>query len=230
MNDQNGINGIIVQPLTSDVTAISFRDIRLEEAPAKAQETVFADNVPDSISRILKMLKNKDRIDDIAGSFSSFPDQELSLAQMGYSEKMDLGISGQDYLLQSDISWKSAYEKPDFTNSGCGFIFRNENEYTFQRVYLSLDGNIYLSAFRNGTEIPIMTYNYGTWSLQGEGTLTLVADQAKISILYNENLLGTIHNASWMADGSTGLVVQSGTNFDFGTSCTFKNNQMYVLN
>jgi hypothetical protein len=75
-----------------------------------------------------------------------------------------------------------------------------------------------------------MTYNYGTWSLQGEGTLTLVADQAKISILYNENLLGTIHNASWMADGSTGLVVQSGTNFDFGTSCTFKNNQMYVLN
>ena len=230
IKDQNGTNGLFVQPLTSEETVISFRDILLEEAPAKAQETVIADNVPDSISRILKMLKNKDRIDDLAGSFTTYPDQELSLAQMGYSEKMDLGISGQDYLLQSDISWKSAYDKPDFANSGCGFIFRNENEYTFQRVYLALDGNIYLSAFRNGTEIPIMTYNYGTWSLEGEGTLTLVADQAKISILFNENLLGTIQNASWMANGSTGLIVQSGTNFDFGTSCAFKNNQIYVLN
>ncbi len=229
IKNQNGVNGILSQPLTNEETVISFSDIRLEEAPAKAPETAFAENVPDAISRILKMLKTKDRIDDVAGSYIPISDQELSLAQMGYSAKMDIGISGQDYLLQSDISWKSAYEKPNYVDSGCGFIFRSEDEFTFQRVYVALDGNIYLSAFRDGTEIPIMTYNYGTWSLNGEGTLTLVADQAKISVLYNENLLGTIHNASWISEGGTGFVVQSGTNFDYGTSCTFKNNQIYAL-
>ncbi|MHC1773242.1 MAG: hypothetical protein AB9907_16210 [Flexilinea sp.] len=226
---QQGAFGIYAQPLSIDSTDFIFNQIQVEEAPAKAQETVFAENVPDSMTRIIKMLELKERITGTGGSFLALEDRELSLAQMGYYSKADLGITGQDYILQSDISWKSAYEKPDYINSGCGFIFRSEDEYTFQRVYIALDGNIYLSAFRNGTEIPIMTYNYGTWSLEGEGTLTLVADEAKISVLYNENLLGTVYNATWMATGSAGLVVQSGTNYDYGTACTFKNSQAYIF-
>ena len=84
------------------------------------------------------MLELKERISGTAGSYQTFADQELSLAQMGFFQKMDLGVSGQDYLLQADIAWKSAFDKPDYIQSGCGFIFRAESESTFLRAYVAM--------------------------------------------------------------------------------------------
>ncbi len=221
--------GLYAQPLSAEATDLYFSDIRIEEAPAKAETLSIGADVPDAIARTLRVLEQKDRISGMAGTYQTFADQELSLAQMGFYQVSNFGVSGQDVLLQADIAWNSAFDKPDYKNSGCGFVFRAENEYTFLRAYIALDGNIYLSAFRNGTEIPIFTYNYGSWSLTGQGTLTIVANAAKISVLFNQNLLGTVYNATWMATGGAGLTVLSGTNLDYGTACSFTNGQMYLF-
>jgi hypothetical protein len=92
-----------------------------------------------------------------------------------------------------------------------------------------LDGNIYVRAFRNGAEIPLVTYNYGQWSLEGNGIFTVVCSGSKISFLFNQQLVGTVTDATWISNGNIGLTVFSGTNYDFGISCSFRKNQLYLF-
>jgi hypothetical protein len=81
-----------------------------KKRPAKAQETVFADYVPDSISQNSENVeKNKVALMILPVRSVPFRIRNCLWHKWVIQRKMDLGISGQDYLLQSDFSWKSAY-------------------------------------------------------------------------------------------------------------------------
>lgn len=225
----NGAIGLFAQPLSDKPTEILFKSLKISLAPRDTTESSLSEDVPSDIARVIRMLQLKGRIDTLGGDYRELADLNSSLAQMGYFQNHPFDETAQDFLIQSEISWKSAYEKPDTIDSGCGFTFRENSSESFLQAFVAMDGNIYVRAFRNGAEIPLVTYNYGQWSLEGNGILTVVCSGSKISFLFNQQLLGTVTDATWISSGNIGLTVFSGTNYDFGTSCSFSKNQLYLF-
>ena len=154
----------------------------------------------------------------------------MSLAMMGYYSCEGLGLNNQDLLLQSDIAWSSGYERPDYAGSGCGFFLRGADEYTLVEVYAAMDGGVYVNGFRNGTKVELIALKYGNWSIEGSGRLAVAADESKITVLWNDAILGTVTDASWRWSGDAGYMLHSGTNGDFGTKCVFTNGEGYSFN
>lgn len=227
----NGYAGLIVLPLSADATPVSFGPLTVASTPWNESEErgEISEDVPTDIARILKVLNLKDRIKSVGGSYFTIEDGTFELASIGAQNFIDLDVTATDFIMQTDVSWKSAYDKPNLEDAGCGFFFRSQGSGTYLRAYLSMNGAIYLDAYRNDARIPIISYKYGDISVDGSGTLAVAADTEKISILYNGNLLGTYTSATWMGTGSLGYVVKSGTNLDYGTRCTFSNSQIYIL-
>ena len=132
-------------------------------------------------------------------------------------------------LLQSDISWSSGYNRPDYAAAGCGFYIRELNSNSFLEIFAAMDGGVYVNAYRYGEKIPLITLKYGNWSIEGSGRLAVAADANKITILWNDSILGTITDATWRGAGNAGYIVHSGTNGDFGTRCIFSSGEAYVF-
>lgn len=225
----NGAIGLFAQPLSDKPTEILFKSLKISLAPQDTTESSLSEDVPSDIARVIRMLQLKGRIDTLGGDYRELADLDSSLAQMGFFQNHPFDVTAQDFLIQSEISWKSAYEKPDTIDSGCGFTFRENSSESFLQAFVAMDGNIYVRAFRNGAEIPLVTYNYGQWSLEGNGIFTVVCSGSKISFLFNQQLLGTVTDATWISSGNIGLTVFSGTNYDFGISCSFRKNQLYLF-
>ena len=92
-----------------------------------------------------------------------------------------------------------------------------------------MDGGIHVNAFRYGSMVPLITLKYGNWSIEGSGRLAVAADAQKITILWNDSILGTITDATWMGEGAAGYLIHSGTNGSFGTRCVFSNGEAYLF-
>ena len=229
----NGQFGLIAMPESTQPTEIAFGAISAETTAAAAETSFDAaavdPNASENIGRMVKMLNMKERIASTAGTYQKLPDKDLSLAMMGYSSKEALGLSGQNLLLQTDIAWSSGYERPDYAASGCGFYIRELNSSSYIEIFAAMDGGIYVNAFRNGAMVPLITLKYGNWSIEGIGRLAVAADAQKITILWNDSILGTVTDATWMGEGGAGYLIHSGTNGDFGTRCVFSNGEAYLF-
>ena len=228
-----GAFGLIAMPETTLATDISYGALSVETT-ADAAETTFDaaavdPNASENTGRMVKMLNMKERIVSTAGTYMPLPDKDLSLAMMGYSSKDPLGISGQDLLLQADIAWSSGYERPDYAASGCGFYIRELGSDSYVEIFAAMDGAIHVNAFRYGAPVPLITLKYGNWSIEGSGRLAVAADDKKITILWNDSILGTVTDATWMGEGGAGYLVHSGTNGSFGTRCVFSCGEAYLF-
>ena len=225
--------GLIAMPESTNTTEISFGNLAFEATNAIQETTFDADavdpNASENAARLVKMLNMKQRISSTAGTFTTLPDRELALAMMGYSSKEPLGIAAKSLLLQSDIVWASGYERPDYSGSGCGFYIRELNADSYIEIFAAMDGGIHVNAFRNGAKIPLIDLKYGNWNIEGGGRLAVAADNQKITILWNDSILGTITDATWIGYGNAGYLIHSGTNGDFGTRCTFSKGEGYIF-
>lgn len=228
-----GAFGLIAMPQTTEETEIAYGALSCESSDSVKQTTFRADavdpNASDDISRLVKMLNMKERINSTAGSYTPLPEKDISLAMMGYSKREGFGINVQDLLLQSDIAWSSGYDRPDYAKSGCGFYLRGLDDSTYIEIYAAMDGAVYVNAYRAGAFVPLITLKYGTWSVEGSGKLGVAADDQKITILWNDSILGTVTDATWMWSGDAGYLVHSGTNGDFGTRCVFSKGEGYLF-
>lgn len=228
-----GTFGLIAMPQSTSATDIAFGALSAETSTSAGESTFDAGavdpNASDSTARMVKMLNMKGRIDSSAGVYAPLPGDDLALAMMGYSAKKPLSLSGGDLLLQTDIAWSSGYNRPDYAAAGCGFYLREQNTDSYIEIYAAMDGGIYVNGYRNGTRVPLIVLKYGNWSIEGSGRLAVAADAQKITVLWNDSILGTVTDATWMGAGNAGYLIRSGTNGDFGTRCVFTSGESYVF-
>lgn len=207
-----------------------FRKISQSVAKAESTESGLPAGTPADAAKTLRLLSMKDRFPvSSAGTFLPYEDFEMSLAQMGYQQSRMIGQSARDLLIRSHISWNSAYMRPNYSQSGCGYTFRSQPSGTMLQVLLSLDGAVYLTAYRNGAAVPLASYNYGNWSLEGDGVLTVAVGREKITVLYDDRILGTVTDASWIGEGDLGFTTWSGTNYEKGITCNFRENTILLF-
>lgn len=230
VGDTDGYVGFFAQPISDKLTTIDISRLRVEVSPERPAGTVkLANGIPDGVARSLRMLSIKGRIDRTDGQVFPIEDTTLTLANLGYFTQENFHHPAQDVLLQAKIHFKSAYERPDFAKAGCGFMIRARDAYNYVQLMMALDGAVYLKGVRNGAEVPIANYSYSSWSVEGQAELALIATGAKMTVMYNGRVLGTIQDATWIMEGDAGLSVFSGTNFDYGQSCEFTDILYFVF-
>ena len=229
VGNSDGNIGLFAQPIGTDQATIDFRRFSVSVSPQPAEGSESGGGVPGDLSRSLRMLYLKGRIPGIEGRFYPVEGKTLTLANMGYFDQEMFDHHAFDAMIQAKIKFKSAYDHPDFPHAGCGFTIRRVDASNYVQAFIALDGLIYLQGVRNGSFVPIIQYSYGTWSLEGEALLTLIAVDNKLTVMYNGRLMGTVTDASWFMKGDAGLTVFSGTNFDYGQSCEFSDIQYFVF-
>lgn len=230
VGDTDGYVGFFAQPISDKLTTIDISRLRVEVSPERSTGTVrLASGVPDGVARSLRMLSLKGRIDHTDGQVFPIEDMTLTLANLGYFTQENFNHPAEDVLLQAKIHFKSAYERPDFAKAGCGFMIRARDAYNYVQLMMALDGTVYLKGVRNGSEVPIANYSYASWSVEGQAELALIATGAKMTVMYNGRVLGTIQDATWIMEGDAGLSVFSGTNFEYGQSCEFTDILYFVF-
>jgi hypothetical protein len=165
------------------------------------------------------------------GIYHQLEDYKNSWAQINYYQWYPTGLSPTDFVLRTDISWKSASAAAD--SSGCGFVFRlqdksqNENHYVF---FLSLKGYIDIATNLELIGKSMGTALYGKPAQNGTVTTTLIVENNIFRVIIDNKLIKVYTGLQGkLTTGGLAYTIASGINTSYGTECSFKNTQLWEL-
>lgn len=138
--------------------------------------------------------------------------------------------SPSDFIIRADASWESASDKANWWNSGCGFVFREEDVDNHYLAYLDLNGFATLDRVRNGSMANLGRSNisYPIEKPADSANLMLVVEGSSIHFFVDGFLMLTRQDLSF-SEGNLALTLLSGTNKDYGTRCEMTNIELWEL-
>jgi hypothetical protein len=133
----------------------------------------------------------------------------------------------QNFVLRADASWDSDSDTPNA--SGCGIVFRRDEENSHYLAFLSMTGTAHLGETKNDRWRTIqITDVSGLTFPKGSAEITLAVEDEWVTILVNgEKVLRDFSLAK--REGELGLTIISGTNKGYGTSCKMENIDIWLL-
>ena len=167
-------------------------------------------------------------ISSAEGTYQRLPDQSFSWAEIGYYQWTKIKLAPTDFIIKSDITWNSASAAAD--SSGCGYVFRIQDNRDHYMFYLSLKG--YVEAATNvGKSWKAMGRGtFGLAAQRGEATVTLIVEGHTFRALVNDKLVKVFTGLTGkLPTGDLAYTVVSGTNKGYGTSCDFKNTELWTI-
>lgn len=185
-----------------------------------------------SMADLVQQLYDDGYIHTTIGTYSSLTILQKSLARINWVRFYDTKKYLENFVLRSDISWKTAKEGANIKYSGCGFVFGNDGDFeNYHIIRLTLNGKItfsrclndcsYLSTLASSYfgKIDYMQGNAELILIVEEGTIQAFVDGERAFVRYDQKKL----------KGYLAYAVGSGTNAGFGTSCTFRNTEIWSL-
>ena len=180
-----------------------------------------------SFSELIEQFVQEGIIPDVGGRFLTFSDFEDSFRNMGYFQATPL-FEAEHFVLSSKIAWTSANQAPNAMTSGCGILF-NAASGSSDHLLLSfrMDGNIYLTGYKNYRSLSYGKYAYAIPSSSGETQVTLVVDGERAVVYVKDQPVMQRSDLTEIGD-RVGFAVLAGTFQDFGTRCSFSDINVYV--
>ena len=168
---------------------------------------------------LIQSFSNDGYLESTSGTFHAIPDFNETWAQLNWYQWWDTGFAPKDFVITAHTAWESASDTADWWNSGCGFVFREEDEDNHYLAYLGMDEWVYLSRVRGGNWASLGDNAYGSLAIpKGEADVAMVVEGREIHYFVNgEHVLS--RDDLQDAEGLLGLTLLSGTNKGFGTRC-----------
>jgi hypothetical protein len=190
----------------------------ISEATSQAQP--FADRVQE--------LYDGGYITKTEGTYHRIDDFDRSWAQLGWYRSLATHFSPTDFVLRADAEWESASDTANWFNSGCGFVFRaDEDGDDHYLVYLGLDGYVYMSGYVNDIFRLLGRSYYGKVGVpSGSAEIMLIVEGPQFTFFVNDKRVYTRQDNALKA-GEIALTLVSGTNKDFGTRCKMTNIELW---
>ena len=182
------------------------------------------------MTRLMKELSDAGVISSpTGGSYRRLSDFEKAIAKINYFTYWRTNQSPTNFVLTADTAWQSAYDKSNWFNAGCGFVFHETDVNNAYYIFLGLDGNVYLVGIVKGQQSALATGYYGkVETMDGSAKVALVVNNGKI--LYYVNGKQVVNREDKrLPTGNLAFTVFSGTNYDFGTRCTIENIEINEL-
>ncbi len=192
-----------------------------EIASATAQAQPMADVVQD--------LYTQGYVSRTEGTFYSLPNFLESWAQINWYMWWPTGYSPADFVIRTNASWESASEHANWHNSGCGFVFRAQDNDNHYSAHLGLDGWVYMHRYVGGVFAPLGESYYGALDVpRGSASMMLVADGPNFTFFVNGKQVHVRQDTRFQ-DGELALTLSSGINTGFGTRCRMIDIELWEL-
>jgi hypothetical protein len=165
------------------------------------------------------------------GSFYSLPNYGSSWNQLHVYEQTPTGFYDlDDFVLMANASWAVDGNSGDWRESGCGFIFRQDDDLNHYMAYYSLDGRARL--YRNlngGSSLLGRTTIYDVDRENGYGKVMIVVEGDYINMYFNEKEIFRKRDP-YITSGSLAFTVVSGNMYGYGTQCNLSNVELWEIN
>lgn len=202
-----------------------------QKATQEAEEALIreATTVAEPMREIIENLYQDGLLPTTEGTFFSLDDFDQSWAQLNWYQWWYTGYQPDNFIIHSDVEYWSASNTANWFASGCGYVFRELDANNHYMTFLALDGNVYLSGYKQGKYLTLGKSYYGKLSLpNGKYTMVLIANGKNITVIINERPVLKKQYEHFMS-GNLAFTLNSGTNKDYGTRCLMTNNWLWVL-
>ena len=199
-------------------------------ATATITPTVNQTEVASTMALEVQKLFDSGIISTTNGKFSSLPNYGSSWNQLHVYEQTPTGFYDlDDFVLMADASWAVDGNAGDWRESGCGFIFRQDNDLNNYMAYYSLDGRARL--YRNlngGSSLLGRTTIYDVDRENGYGKVMIVVEGDYINLYFNEKEIFRKRDP-YILSGSLAFTVVSGNMYGYGTQCNLSNVELWEI-
>ncbi len=179
---------------TEQVIAQSATRAAAEQATAEAESRLAqtaeveqaATAQAQSMYSAIENLYAEGLLQTTAGTYQTIEDFNESWAQLNWYQWWKTGLSPANFVLRAHTEWESASKTANWFASGCGFVFREQNEDNHYMIYLALDGNIYMKGYVDGQFRELgKEYAGGINHLKGGADVMLVVEGSRIIYFVN---------------------------------------------
>jgi len=167
------------------------------------------------------------------GEYYLVEDFDQSLAQIGAHKAMGMARYPQNFVIRTNITWWNASGSVNWSEAGCGFVFRYTDRNNYYIIYWALDGKTYLRRISKGQVLNIFDGLYNKKNqARGEATIMLSVSGAQVTAFVNNRRIYRAVDSplkSSLTNGELGLAVFSGTSADYGTRCKMTNTELWEV-
>lgn len=180
-----------------------------------------------AMSDIVRVLYADGSVSGIEGIYNQLEDESISFNRPGYYSLTFSEFQALNFVIRANILWSNAGEEISYPTAGCGFVFGYHETNNQNRILLTLDGNIRAQNITDGLTVQSTPEYYGELDRPaGHANLILAVDQGKISMYVNNVLVSQVEQEN-ITDGWVGYLVQAGSSYDYGTTCEFKDIELW---
>ena len=197
------------------------------EAYVEPETTSYSQDAENDFRDLIDDLKAEGVVPYSSGSFHFHEDYQGEWAQINWYQWNSFDTA-QNFVIASDIEWKSASDTPNFEYAGCGFVFRSLDTNNNLYASINMDGKVHFGGFRGGSSLNYSSYSYGSHSTRGSAQFILVVNGDKATVYVDGSRIGTLQGLALTNSGNLAFNVLSGTNKDYGTRCIFRNVYYYT--
>lgn len=209
----------------TETAAARLATRQANQTQAAVKATVQAQPMLDAVQKLVAdgYLSKSD------GTYRALDDFDESWAQLNWFQWTDTDYAPTDFVIRADAAWDSASTTADWWNSGCGFVFRKQDDGNYYVAYLGLDGWAYFFGYRKNVFVDLGGASYGKVDTPaGQAQLMLVVEGSKFTFIVNEQRVYSRIDKSF-ASGGLALTLLSGTNKGFGTRCHMTSIELWEL-
>jgi serine/threonine protein kinase len=137
-------------------------------------------------------------------------------------------VSPEEFVVISDVIWQHPTDNIQKSSSGCGYIFKYENDNSYIALF-TLDNYarlIGIGDFWDGISHK-QEKSLNLTSPNGSAQILMAVTQEKFVFAVNGKIILDLH-VDWRSKGNFGYSLISGTYKDYGTRCTFDNTIMLI--
>lgn len=210
----------IIQTATAEAAIIET-----EAAQVDTEATAQVQGMYDAVQK----LASERLLEKTEGTYTQIEDFNETWAQIGWYQWWGTGLAPTDFVIRAHTEWESASRTANWFDSGCGFVFREEDADNHYMIFLALDGNVYLKGYVDGKYKEFGKGYLGKIDFMKGGADVMLAVEGD-HILYFVNGKKVLErNNSELSKGNLALTLVSGTNKDYGTRCSITDIEVWSL-
>jgi hypothetical protein len=217
----SGFSGVFTPTPEATGTA-TFTPTRTATRTHSPSRTPTTDPGYTAMLEVMDKLYEAGYIDTKEGSYHRLEDLRDSEALNLYIFFIPVKDSPTDFVLSGDLRWDFSTNTANTFATGCGFIYRYEDEWNFYGAYLDVDG--YAQVFRWVGRPSYLNNGYFGKVTPHNGTarMTIVMIGKQMKIIIDDKLVLQVRDER-LEYGSLGYLLASGTNKEPGTTCIWTN-------
>jgi hypothetical protein len=182
-----------------------------------------------SMAGIVQQLYDTGILSTTNGEYSRLADYDSNWAQTDSYQKTYSGYEPTNFVIQADATWQVFENTGNWTESGCGIVFHENDQEDHYLVVFSLGGQAFLWRRMSGGFSKLgISYRYDVNHDIAQAKVMIAVEDNWITIFVDNQEIYHFHHP-YLESGKLAFTVISGSMIDYGTRCTLSNIELWEI-